>query len=136
MTGAATSVVGDSPQGDGVYRDSNDWAKDVNRPNERAKFLAERACWDEILRAQADSKDNSATRLTTILPYFISGPLLYREAYNSSCGAVSVIITNTQYGFPEVQLPVVDVRDVAQAHILSLTNRELQGFNGRYLLAT
>lgn len=49
MTGAATSVVGDSPLGDGVYRDSNDWAKDVNRPNERAKFLAERACWDEIL---------------------------------------------------------------------------------------
>ena len=28
------------------------------------------------------------------------------------------------------------MRDVAQAHILSLTNRELQGFNGRYLLAT
>jgi len=79
---------------------------------------------------------DSATRLTTILPYFISGPLLYREAYNSSSGAIQAIISNTQYGFPEVQLPIVDVRDLAAAHILALTHPDLRGFNGRYLMST
>ena len=51
MTGAATSVIGPKPKEEGAYDDSNTWAKiaDVTRPNERAKLLAERACWDEIL---------------------------------------------------------------------------------------
>ena len=51
MTGAATSVIGKQPKDDGVYEDSNEWA-DKNaetRPNERAKLLAEKSCWNEIL---------------------------------------------------------------------------------------
>ena len=52
MTGAATSVIGPKPNQEGTYYDSNEWAdiKEVTRPNERGKFLAERSCWDEILR--------------------------------------------------------------------------------------
>ena len=51
MTGAATNVIGDKPDEEGIYRDSNVWANlnDVNRPNERAKLMAERTCWDEVL---------------------------------------------------------------------------------------
>ena len=66
----------------------------------------------------------------------MTGPPLYRESYNSSCQAVQSIITNSQYGFPEVQLPCVDVRDVALAHILSITHPDLQGYNGRFMMAT
>lgn len=52
MTGAATSVIGPQPNPDGTYFDSNEWAdaKQVTRPNERGKLLAEKACWDEILK--------------------------------------------------------------------------------------
>lgn len=52
MTGAATSVIGDTPLLEGIYRESNEWAneKEVHRPNERAKLLAERICWDEVLK--------------------------------------------------------------------------------------
>lgn len=52
MTGAATSVIGDKPRLDGTYHDSNEWAtiKEVVRPNEKAKILAEKVCWDEILK--------------------------------------------------------------------------------------
>lgn len=55
MTGAATSVIGPKPTAEGTYDDSNAWAKisEVIRPNERAKILAERACWDEVLGFQA-----------------------------------------------------------------------------------
>lgn len=51
MTGAATSVIGPKPSEEGTYDDSNAWAKmaEVTRPNERAKLIAERACWDEVL---------------------------------------------------------------------------------------
>jgi len=52
MTGAATSVIGDTPLLEGIHRESNEWAneKEVHRPNERAKLLAERICWDEVLK--------------------------------------------------------------------------------------
>ena len=51
MTGAATSIIGNKPTKEGTYFDSNAWAdvKEVTRPNEKAKFLAEKACWDEVL---------------------------------------------------------------------------------------
>ena len=86
MTGAATSVIGMKPREDGTYYNSNEWAnpKEVTRPNEKAKILAEKICWDEVIRNQTEQGD-IATRLTTILPYFITGPPIYREAYNSSC---------------------------------------------------
>ena len=52
MTGAATSVIGPHPKKEGVYYDSNEWAdvKDVLRPNEKSKLIAERTAWDEILK--------------------------------------------------------------------------------------
>ena len=55
MTGAATSVVGKQPKIEGVYDNSHEWAneKEESRPNERAKLLAEKTCWDEILDNQA-----------------------------------------------------------------------------------
>ena len=51
MTGAATSVIGKQPKEDGAYEDSNEWADEnaETRPNERAKLLAEKSCWNEIL---------------------------------------------------------------------------------------
>ena len=53
MTGAATSVTSPYPkdEDDGVYRDSLLWADKtmVTRPNEKAKYLAERAMWNTVL---------------------------------------------------------------------------------------
>jgi len=103
MTGAATSVIGPKPTPEGIYDDSNIWAsyKEVTRPNEKAKLIAERVCWNEIQSYQAEHGD-IATRLTTILPYFITGPPLYKEAYNSSCQAIQSIINNSHAVYPEV----------------------------------
>jgi hypothetical protein len=52
MTGAATSVIGKAPTGDGVYNNSLQWANklDMTKPNERAKYLAERVLWDDLLK--------------------------------------------------------------------------------------
>ena len=53
VTGAATSVIGvENIQQS--YEDATKWAssKFEGRPNEYAKFAAEKVCWDEVLAAE------------------------------------------------------------------------------------
>jgi hypothetical protein len=54
---------------------------------------------------------------------------------SSSCRAIQSILDSSQAAFPEVMLPVIDVRDVAHAHVLMITDRRFDK-NGRFLLAT
>jgi len=100
VTGAATSVIGvENIQPS--YEDATKWAssKFEGRPNEYAKFAAEKVCWDEILAAE---NLGSQTQMDSLLPYFISGPPLYKESFNSSCEAITSILNSTQFGFPQV----------------------------------
>ena len=50
FTGSATSVIGHFPVKDEgfVYNDAYTWvdAKSINKPNEKAKILAEKVCWN------------------------------------------------------------------------------------------
>lgn len=84
--------------------------------------MTERNIWGLVSERQNQEKLN--TKLTTILPYFIVGPpLCPSSAYplgpgtNSSCDAISQILYNKMPVYPNVSLPMVDVRDVARAHI-------------------
>jgi nucleoside-diphosphate-sugar epimerase len=128
MTGAATSVIGMHPmvkdkegnkfQG---YSDPYQWidAKTIPRPNEKAKLVAEKTCWNVILNQTGDNK----TTLSALLPYFIIGEPMYREAFNSSCLTIAQILNNEQTGFPEVHLPTIDVQDLARAHIACMVDK-------------
>ena len=44
-------------------------------------------------------------------------------------------MNNTQYGFPEIQLPISDVRDVAFAHLQAILLDSVKSMNGRYLIS-
>ena len=52
FTGSASSVVGQFPVTDDgfVYQDPYNWvdAKTITKPNEKAKILAEKVCWNAI----------------------------------------------------------------------------------------
>jgi hypothetical protein len=72
--------------------------------------------------------------MTAILPYFISGPPLYREAFNTSCDAINALLQSNPY--LEIMLPIVDVRDAASSHIVPLIDPFLLANNGRYMIAT
>lgn len=52
FTGSASSVVGQFPVNEPgfVYSDPYNWvdAKAINKPNEKAKILAEKVCWNAI----------------------------------------------------------------------------------------
>ena len=77
----------------------------------RSKVLAERAAWDYLA-------GRTGTTLTTILPGAIFGPLLSRETVGS-VGVVARLMRGTP-AVPRIGLRVVDVRDVARAHLLAL----------------
>jgi nucleoside-diphosphate-sugar epimerase len=133
MTGAASSVVGAHPLKDDEtshYADATQWVDQhtFDKPNEKSKLVAEKTCWNEVLAADPRSK----TSLSTVLPYFVVGQPLFKESFNSSCSSILKIINNEQYGFPEVHLPIVDVEDVAAAHVACIT---FKGENTRHLLA-
>lgn len=118
---------------DGLYSDASKWTtnKFEGRSNEIAKFNAEKICWNEVLGFKSDSP----TQMDSILPYFIIGPPLYKESFNSSCGAISSILNSTQYGFPEIHLPIIDVRDLAHMHIMMIMHKQFSK-HGRYLVGT
>ena len=84
VCGAATSVIGVSDfNEDGKYVDASKWTQSRldGRVNEQAKFQVEKACWNEVIGYKTDSP----TQMNSLLPYFITGPPLYKESFNSSC---------------------------------------------------
>ena len=73
--------------------------------------------------------------MAAVLPYFISGPPLFNSSsLSSSTKALQSVIKGNP--FPEVMLPMVDVRDAATAHIIEILDPFLLANNGRYLIST
>uniref|UniRef100_A0A7E4VXF1 Epimerase domain-containing protein n=1 Tax=Panagrellus redivivus TaxID=6233 RepID=A0A7E4VXF1_PANRE len=92
-------------------------------PYSRSKAAAERAAW-EFQRSIPDSDNKFA--LTTINPTLITGPLLM-DTQGTSITIVRRFLNNEMPGTPALNLGIVDVRDVAKAHILAMTNPRTDG---------
>jgi nucleoside-diphosphate-sugar epimerase len=100
-----------------IWADPNDPLLDRYR---RSKILSERAAWE------FNEKSGGKTTLTTILPGAVFGPLLP----GGEVGSVW-IVKNLLEGKPprllNLGLSVVDVRDLAAAHVEALTAPEAPG---------
>jgi hypothetical protein len=59
-----------------------DQNKNIQKPNEKAKLVAERVLWENVSRYQ--NKKNGEMKLCTILPYFIVGPPLYKDVIQTN----------------------------------------------------
>ncbi|WP_327004672.1 aldehyde reductase [Dactylosporangium sp. NBC_01737] len=92
----------------------------------RSKILAERAAWDFM------AAEGGATQLTTILPVAVMGPVLGKDVSGAN-HIVRRILDGQLPGYPNLWIPIVDVRDVAHAHVLAMTAPGAQG--QRFLLA-
>lgn len=80
----------------------------------KSKILAERAAWDFI------GTEGGSMELTTILPVAVMGPVMGRDV----SGANQIIqrsLAGQMPGYPNMFVPIVDVRDVAAAHIAAMT---------------
>lgn len=90
-------------------------------PYRKSKVLSERAAWDFMMSDEA-----GAMELTTILPTAVFGPILTKEGL----GSVQVIgrfLSGALPGLPKLGFNIVDVRDLAVAHVLAMTEPKAAG---------
>jgi nucleoside-diphosphate-sugar epimerase len=116
LTSAFHAVGYGHPHTDHTFTE-DDWTV-LNGPGVdaygRSKTLAERAAWDFT------ATDGGSTELTTILPVAVMGPVLGAEISGAN-HIVQRILNGEMPGYPNLWIPIVDVRDVASAHILAMT---------------
>lgn len=80
---------------------------------EASKTLAERAAWDFVA-------EHPEMQLTTINPGAVFGPAMDRE-FGTSLQLVEDLLAGKYPALPNMNLPVVDVRDVAAMHVRAIT---------------
>lgn len=98
-----------------------DWSRaesDSISPYAVSKTEAERAAW-EVLQG-------SATQLVAINPSLVFGPLLDARP-GTSASLIRLLMRGRLPAFPRMGFGIVDVRDVAQAHVAGLTVPEAAG---------
>ncbi len=84
-----------------------------HEPYYLSKTLAER-------EARTICEKSGAFDLVSINPGFILGPVLARIHLRSSPAIVRQMLRGKVPGSPRISMPLVDVRDVAEAHVLAL----------------
>jgi nucleoside-diphosphate-sugar epimerase len=93
----------------------------------RSKILAEKAAW-----TFADEPGHKV-ELTTILPVAVMGPVM-GEDISGANHIVQNSLTGRVPGYPNMFVPIVDVRDVAAAHVAAMTAPGAAG--ERFLVGT
>ena len=84
----------------------------------RSKTLAERAAWAE--------SEAGGFELTVMLPVAVMGPFGNRRVSGAN-HIVQQILGGSMPGYPNLWIPIVDVRDVADAHIRAMTSDDAAG---------
>ena len=92
----------------------------------KSKTLAERAAWDFI------AAEGASMELATTLPVAVMGPVLGKDISGSN-HLIKTMLDGAMPGFPNLFIPIVDVRDVATAHVLAMTTPDAAG--ERFLLS-
>jgi len=92
---------------------------DDNTAYIRSKAVAERAAWDFVA-------DGGPLELTTVVPVGIFGPTLGPHL-STSVQIVRSMLTGDEQPLPAQYFGVVDVRDVADAHLRAMTADDAAG---------
>ncbi len=107
--------------------DWNDSAEIKRNPYPLAKVLSERAAFERVAHWQGEA----APRFVTIHPVLVLGPLTAKVHRRSSPAVLRDLVRGKFPGLPDLNFGVVDVRDVARAHVNALANPKAEG---RYIL--
>lgn len=106
-----------------------DWSNVDNcQPYQKSKTLAERAAWDFV----ESLPDEQRFELAVINPGFVLGPML-SDVGGTSAELIKRLMKREMPACPELGWATVDVRDLAQAHLLAMTKPEAAG--NRYICA-
>jgi nucleoside-diphosphate-sugar epimerase len=128
LTSAFHAVSWGHPHDDHVFTE-NDWTI-LDGPGVdaygKSKTLAERAAWDYVAR------EAQGLELVTMLPVAVMGPIMGHDISGAN-HIVQSILTGAMPALPNLYIPIVDVRDVASAHIAALSVPDAVG--QRFLLS-
>jgi nucleoside-diphosphate-sugar epimerase len=120
ITSSVAAIAGGHAAGERTYTE-DDWS-DLASPTLPAysysKTVAEQAAWEEARRA--------GLKLTAINPGFILGPALDAD-YGTSAEVIRMMLSGKYPGVPAIAFSVVDIRDVALAHVRALTEPKAEG---------
>ena len=103
--------------------DEEDWSN-PNKPGisfyAKSKTMAELAAWEFM------EMENPDFSLTVINPVLVIGPSLSKDVGTSN-SLVKNMINGSVPGTPKIHIGIVDVRDVASAHILAMESSSADG---------
>jgi nucleoside-diphosphate-sugar epimerase len=117
---AATSYGHKGPSRTFTEQDWTDPEGPGTTPYIKSKTLAERAAWEFVRRP------NINMELVSINPSAILGPVLEKD-YGTSAEIVLKLLRGDLPATPNLGFAVVDVRDVADLHVLGMTIPEAAG---------
>ena len=107
------------------------WTNPDYRPDNtgytRSKVIAERAAWDYM------AGEGAGMELACINPVLVLGPLT-SPGFSASVEAVTQVMRGKMPATPKVGFQLVDVRDVADAHVSAMTVPEAAG--ERFIVGT
>jgi nucleoside-diphosphate-sugar epimerase len=105
-----------------------DWTDcEIASAYEKSKTMAERAAWDYV----KNLSDEEKFEVVTINPGLVLGPN-FNECQFSSGDIIKKLMLGKFPGLPKVLFPLVDVRNVAQAHLQGILVPEAA--NRRFML--
>jgi nucleoside-diphosphate-sugar epimerase len=123
LTSSLAAIVSGHARDRSRRFDEGDWAiTEGIPPYEKSKAIAERAAWDFVNDLQRDPK----LELAVINPGAVLGPLLEQD-YGTSAEIVRKLMRRELPGCPRLGWPLVDVRDVASAHLAAMTTPGADG---------
>lgn len=115
MTSSAAAsnpgIAGDTFTDETVWTPPEHFRKDAYR---LSKLLAERAAWEFM------EKHGGTTEFTAILPTAIFGPALSKDQ-TGSVEVIKRLYTGAMPRIPRLGVCVIDVRDLAAAHVKAMT---------------
>lgn len=124
MTSSVAAVLyGHARDGKRTY-DESDWSQltDDVGAYEQIKTIAEQAAWDYVRTLPADQR----IELVTVNPGLVLGPVLSAD-FSTSGEVVRKLMKREFPACPDVGFAVVDVRDVATAHVAAMTTPAAAG---------
>jgi len=127
---SSTAAIRPRKYADGQVLTTDTWAKDANieeNPYGYAKYSAEM-----LVRDWHKTKDESF-RMVTINPSVVLGPPLSKRHLRGSPSFVMMLLNREIPFVIPMHMSIVDVRDVAEAHVRAITKGEQAG---RYLVVS
>jgi len=123
------AAVTDSPENNYVYTefDWNNQSSLTRNPYYFSKTQAEKAAWQFVQSLPTENKFS----LVTVNPFIVIGPEHNPTTVNSSNSIFKDLLSGKYPALMKLAWGMVDVRDVAKAHLLVMENK---GAEGRFLV--